>query len=87
MAEPDRPQITLCRNGGPFRPAHLSAGWHPTRLTGRLRIPTRLAPEASARGAHGERGRLSVAHPAASFIDLLREVERFPRSRLAVGPR
>jgi creatinine amidohydrolase len=37
--------------------------------------------------ADAERGRLIVEHAAARFIDLLREVERFPLSRLRSGPR
>lgn len=37
--------------------------------------------------ADAERGRLIVEQAAARFIDLLREVERFPLSRLRSGPR
>lgn len=36
--------------------------------------------------ADAERGRLIVEHAAARFIELLREVERFPLSQLQAGP-
>jgi creatinine amidohydrolase len=37
--------------------------------------------------ADAERGRLIVEHAAVRFIELLREVERFPLGRLRAGPR